>query len=320
MRGAAKERRRAPKVLTMSSTPTTAGPRPRPARRLLVIGGAEDKRRRRLVLRRFVELAGGRNSSIVVIPTASSVPGEAVDVYRSVFAGLHAGHVAEVHPPDREAAGDPRLVDQVERASGLFITGGNQLKLGQLLVGTPLHDAIRRAYDRGVVVAGTSAGASVLSQFMISMGEEGISPRQRTSQLTAGLGLIPNVIIDQHFEQRTRYARLLALVASSPSLLGVGIDEDTAAEIVDERVMTVVGTGAVYVVDARRAVSDAHEARRDAPLMVSGATVHSLPYGATFDLVEARLTDFEEMHPEVSVVTSRSDVHQAPTGVASLQR
>lgn len=300
----------------MAATPTTADNDPGPTRRLLVIGGAEDKRRRRLVLRRFVELAGGSRASIVIIPTASSVPDEAVDVYRRVFAQLRAEQVTVVHPGSREESGDPRLTDLVDRATGIFLTGGNQLKLGKLIVGTPVHDAIRRVYERGVVVSGTSAGASVLSRHMISMGEEGVSPRQRTSQLTAGLDLLPGVIIDQHFGQRTRYARLLSLVAASPSLLGVGIDEDTAAEIADERTMTVVGSGAVYVVDGRTAATDAHEARRDAPLLVSGAVVHSLPYGATFDLVEARLTDFVERHAEVDVTTSRSDVHEAARTVA----
>jgi len=289
-------------------------------RTLLVIGGAEDKRRRVIVLKRFVRLAGGADSRIVVIPTASSMAEEAFEVYQSVFGRQRAQDVSVVNPASRQAAADPALIETIDAATGVFVTGGNQLKLGQLIVGTPLHDAITRAYHRGAVVGGTSAGASVLSQFMISMGEEGVAPRQRVSQLSAGLGLLPGVILDQHFGQRTRYARLLSLIAASPSLLGVGIDEDTAAEIVNERSMTVVGSGAVYVVDARSAVSDAHEARRDAPLMVSGAVVHSLPYGATFDLQAAQLTDFVEMHPEVAVVTSPTDVHDTANAAAALRR
>jgi cyanophycinase len=291
-----------------------------PPRRLFVIGGAEDKRRRVLVLKRFVALAGGRAARIVVIPSASSLAEEAVEVYRSVFERLHATDVTAVDPQTRHQSADPELVAAVDDATGVFVTGGNQLKLGQLIVGTPLHEAIRRAYERGAVVAGTSAGASVLSQFMISLGDEGVTPRQRAGQLTAGFGLLPGVILDQHFAQRTRYARLLSLVAGSPSLLGVGVDEDTAAEILDERVLTVVGTGSVYVVDGRAAVSDAHEARRDAPLLVSGAVVHSLPYGATFDLGDVTLTDFREQYPEVAVVTSPTDVHETANAAAALRR
>lgn len=294
---------------------------PEPAQRtLLVIGGAEDKRRRVIVLKRFVRLAGGRDARVVVIPTASSMAEEAFEVYQSVFARQHVKDIELVNPQSRQEASDAALVEAIDGATGVFLTGGNQLKLGQLIVGTPVHEAITRAYHRGAIIAGTSAGASVLSQFMISMGEEGVVPRQRVSQVSAGLGLLPGVILDQHFGQRTRYARLLSLVAASPSLLGVGIDEDTAAEVVDERTMTVVGSGAVYVVDARAAVTDAHEARRDAPLMVSGAVVHSLPYGSTFDLEAAQLTDFVEMHSEVAVVTSPTDLHDTANAAAALRR
>lgn len=286
------------------------------SRRLLVVGGAEDKVRRLTVLRRFVRLAGGRDARIVVIPTASSFSDEVTEVYSTVFARLHATVLGSVNPTTRAEADHPATADLLEQATGIFISGGNQLKLGQLVVGTRTGQAIADAYRRGAVVAGTSAGASVLSQFMISMGEEGLAPRQRASQLTLGLGLVEGVVIDQHFEQRTRYGRLLATVATSPSLLGLGIDEDTAAEITDERTLTVVGSGSVFAIDARKAVSDAHEARRDAPLMVSGAVVHTLPTGATFDLVERRLTAFEERHREDAVLASdageRRDIDQRP--------
>ncbi len=268
---------------------------------LLIIGGAEDKVGRATVLRRFVRLAGGRRARIVVIPTASSLPAEAVEAYTTIFTRLGAPQVVAVDPPARPAAVADTLVQAVDNATGVFMTGGNQLKLSQRLVGTPLADAISRAHQRGAVVAGTSAGASVMSLFMISLGADGVTPRQRSGQLTSGLGLLPGVIVDQHFDQRARYGRLMSLVAGSPNLLGMGIDEDTAAEIRDGRRLTVMGSGAVFVVDARGAVSDAPEARRDAPLLVSGAVVHSLPTGATFDLLTARLTGFVEKHPDVLV-------------------
>jgi len=268
---------------------------------LLIIGGAEDKVGRATVLRRFVRLAGGRKARIVVIPTASSFPEEAVETYTTIFSRLGAPEVVAVDPPSRAAAATDALVHAIDNATGVFMTGGNQLKLSQLFVGTPLADAISRAHARGTVVAGTSAGASIMSQFMISLGADGVTPRQRTSQLTSGLGLLPGVIVDQHFDQRARYGRLMSLVAGSPNLLGMGIDEDTAAEIRDGRTLTVVGSGAVFVVDARAAVSDVPEARRDAPLLVSGAVVHSLPTGATFDLHTAQLIGFMEKHPDVVV-------------------
>jgi cyanophycinase len=275
--------------------------------RLLIIGGAEDKIGRATILRRFVRLAGGREARIVVIPSASSFPGETVDTYTTAFGRLGATAVAVVNPRSRQAAAGKALVQAMDEATGVFITGGNQLKLAQLFVGTPLAEAISRAHERGAVVAGTSAGASIMSQFMISLGADGVTPRQRTSQLTSGLGLLPGVIIDQHFDERGRYGRLMSLVASSPNLLGMGIDEDTAAEVRDGRRLAVVGSGAVFVVDARAAVSDVPEARQHAPLLISGAIVHSLPAGATFDLHTAQLIGFVEKHPDVIVRASAQD-------------
>ncbi|MCY7290495.1 MAG: cyanophycinase [Cryobacterium sp.] len=266
---------------------------------LLIIGGAEDKVGRATILRRFVRLAGGRQSRIVVIPTASSFTDEVVETYTTIFSRLGAPAVVVVDPPSRPAAAAPALVQAIDDATGVFMTGGNQLKLSSLFVGTPLAGAIARAHARGAVVAGTSAGASIMSQFMISLGADGVTPRQRVSQLTSGLGLLPGVIIDQHFDERARYGRLMALVAGSPNLLGIGIDEDTAAEVRDGRKLTVVGSGAVFVVDARTAVSDVPVARRHAPLLISGAIVHSLPNGATFDLHTAQLIGFGEKHPDV---------------------
>jgi len=268
---------------------------------LLIIGGAEDKVGRSTVLRRFVRLAGGNKARIVVIPTASSFPAEAVKTYTAIFGRFGAPEVVAVDPPSRSAAAEGALVQAVDNATGVFMTGGNQLKLAQLLVGTPLAEAISKAHLRGAVVAGTSAGASIMSRFMISLGADGATPRQRAGRLTSGLGLLPGVIVDQHFDQRSRYGRLMSQVAGSPDLLGMGIDEDTAALISDGRMLTVLGSGAIFIVDGRSAVSDISEASRLAPLLVSGAVVHSLPAGATFDLQTAALTGFVEKHPDAIV-------------------
>jgi cyanophycinase len=285
-------------VATSSTASATKAP-PDVRRTLLIIGGAEDRVGRSVVLKRFVKLAGGRRSRIVVIPTASSFPEEVSEAYRDVFTRLRGGDVSVVHPRTRRDADDPEMVQLLDEATGVFITGGSQVKLAQNIVGTPVGAAVHRAYERGVVVAGTSAGASIMSQFMISLGEEGLTPRQRVSQLSAGLGLIGNIIIDQHFDQRGRYGRLMSMVAVSPSLLGLGIDENTAAEVRDGRVLSVIGTGAIFVVNARNAITDAPDARRGAPLLVSGAVVHTLPTGSTFDLEHVELTDFVERHPDV---------------------
>jgi cyanophycinase len=277
---------------------------PRQHPTLLVIGGAEDRVGTAVLLRRFVRLAGGRRSRIVLIPTASSMQDEVTAAYREVFGRLGVARVGVVNPASRADAHDPEAVGALDAATGIFLTGGSQLRLSQFLPGTPLGAAIHRAHAAGTVIGGTSAGASIMSTFMISMGDEGATPLQRTSQLSAGLGLIDGVIIDQHFGQRNRYGRLMSVVASSPHLIGLGIDENTAIEVTGDR-FTVLGTGVVHVLDARAAVTDFPEARRGAPMLVSGAIVHSLPAGATFDLSTASLVGFVEQHAD-AVVTAGS--------------
>jgi len=268
---------------------------------LFIIGGAEDRLGRASLLRQFVTLAGGRRSRLVLVPTASSMQEEVIDSYTEVFTRLGARQVQVVNPGSREEAHDPASVKLVDEATGVFFSGGSQLRLSQLLPGTPVGDAVHRAHERGCVVGGTSAGASVMSDFMISMGDEGITPRQRASQISAGLGLLPGVVVDQHFDQRSRYGRLMSVIATSPHLLGVGIDEDTAIIVRDRREFSVRGSGAVFVVDCRTARTDAADARAGAPVLVTGATVHTLPAGSTFDLDERRLTGFVEQHRDVLV-------------------
>jgi cyanophycinase len=253
----------------------------------MAIGGAEDKLGRRTVLRQFVSLAGGSEARIAVVPTASSLGPEIVEVYEALFHRLGAREVVAARPESREEAGDPELLERVDKATGIFMTGGNQLKLSGIVDGTAFGDAIRAAHRRGAVVAGTSAGASIQSSHMVAFGSGGSTPKQRMTQLAAGLGLVRDVVIDQHFDQRNRYGRLLMLVAQSPGLLGIGIDEDTAAiitETEDGQLLRVVGRGVVTLLDGRNVVSNAHEARRTAPLLASGVVLHVLPDGAVFDL------------------------------------
>lgn len=271
---------------------------------LFVIGGAEDRVGRATLLRRFVRLAGGRRSRIVIVPTASSFQDEVSAAYREAFGRIGVPELSVVNPASRADAHDPELIRQFDEATGIFLSGGSQLRLSQFFPGTPLGEAMHRAHQRGAVIGGTSAGASIMSQFMISMGPEGTTPRQRTSQLTAGLGLIDGVIIDQHFGQRSRYGRLMSVVASSPHLIGIGIDENTAIEVCGGK-FTVHGAGVVYVIDARASITDFPDVRTGAPMLVSGAVVHSLPAGSTFDLGTVSLAAFVEKHPDV-VVTAGS--------------
>jgi cyanophycinase len=275
---------------------------------LFIIGGAEDRVGKASLLRHFLKLAGGRRARLVLVPTASSFQDEVTHSYTEAFTRLGAPGLDVVNPGTRADAHDPDLVALVDGATGVFLSGGSQLRLSQLLPGTPLGDALHRAHERGTVIGGTSAGASIMSDFMISMGAEGVTPRQRASQLSAGLGLVRGVVLDQHFDQRSRYGRLMSVIAPSPHLLGIGIDEDTAIVVTDRREFTVRGSGAVFVVDCTTAVTDAPDARAGAPMLVSGATVHTLPAGSTFDLHQRRLTGFVEQHPDllVSLATAKA--------------
>jgi cyanophycinase len=259
-----------------------------PSGPLMIIGGAEDKLRKRRVLREFVSAAGGPEARIAVIPTASSLGDEIVELYDAVFRAEGAAEVSVVRPTSREDALSEDLVNELDKASGIFMTGGNQLKLSSVICGTPVGDAIVAAHRRGAVVGGTSAGASIQSSHMIAFGVGGATPKQRMTQMAAGLGLLPGVVIDQHFEQRNRYGRLLMMVAQSPQLLGIGVDEDTAA-VVEGDVLTVLGRGAVTILDPSRITTNAFDATRSAPLLASGVVLLVLPHGVRFDLARREL-------------------------------
>jgi len=263
---------------------------------LFAIGGAEDKLKKRTVLQEFVEAAGGSEARIVVVPTASALGPDIIDVYSALFSALGARQVVGVRPESRADADDPAFVEPLNEATGIFMTGGNQLKLSSVVSGTAFGKAVREAHARGATVGGTSAGASILAEHMIAFGRAGATPRQRMSQLAGGLGLVQGAIVDQHFAQRNRYGRLLSLVAQSPGLLGIGIDEDTAA-VVHGDYLEVVGRGAVTIFDGSRITSNAHFAKRSEALLASGVVLHVLPAGATFNLKSRALVSYGGQPP-----------------------
>ena len=260
---------------------------------VLLIGGAEDKLKARRILSRFVRLAGGSDARLVVVSTASELGDRTTDVYGSIFRDLGAGDVVGMNPQERHEAEDPGVAAALARSTGVFLTGGNQLRLTSVVAGTRLDSGLHLARDRGAVIAGTSAGASALAAYMLAFGESGATPRHGIVQLAAGLGLVPQTVVDQHFEQRTRLGRLLAAIAQSPSLIGLGLDEDTAAVVHADRTMEVFGRGAVTVVDGSRMQTDAYRLRKRRPMMVSGAVLHSIPGGYWFDLRSRTLLDAE---------------------------
>jgi cyanophycinase len=256
---------------------------------VMMIGGAEDRVRDKVIVARFVQLAGGSDGHVVVISSASSLGDQATHVYRDLFTTLGVGRVTGVRPEERSEADDPATAAVVRDATGIYLTGGNQSRLTQVVAGTKLADALFLAHDRGAVLAGTSAGASAMASHMVAFGNAGPTPKNRMVQLSAGLGILTGLVVDQHFGERGRIGRLLALVAQSPSLLGVGIDEDTCAIVFPDHTLNVIGKGAVTIVDGGHVKTDAYRGKGYKPLMVSGAVLHSLPSGYWFDLRGRRL-------------------------------
>ena len=255
---------------------------------LMPIGGAEDKFDDMIVLSEFVRLAGGSDARIAIVPTASSIEAAGLR-YKAIFLGMGVAQAEVVYIGSRDEANSPASLELVEDATGIFLTGGNQMRLAAIIGGTKFEQMVRERHNAGVVVAGTSAGASILSAHMVALGASGSTPKLRMAQMFAGFGLISNVIIDQHFRQRDRIGRLLSLVASNPGLLGIGIDEDTAAVIDDRGLLRVIGRHTVTIVDGSHLVSDIFEVRRYGEITISDARLHVLPAGRVFDINARRL-------------------------------
>ena len=251
---------------------------------IVPIGGAEEKENSPAILRRFVALAGGDSTDIVVIPTASQLASTGPR-YERIFSELGAERVTALDFDTRRDCDEPGRIARLQQASGVFFTGGNQLRLTTLLGGTPVAKAIRVLNAAGVPVAGTSAGASFISEHMIAFGDEGSTPIAGSVRLAPGLGLTNRFIIDQHFRQRDRLGRLLTALAYNPFAVGIGLDEDTAAFIAPDNTVHVEGSGGITVVDAAEVqFSSMAEIAEGQPVCLLGVKLHILSRGATFNL------------------------------------
>jgi cyanophycinase len=250
---------------------------------IVPIGGGEDKIRDAAILRRFVALCGGRKARIVVIPTASRLR-DSGRRYEEVFRGLRVADAVAITLDARADCDDARVLEQLEQATGVFLTGGNQLRLATTLGGTPVARLLRRRNAAGMPVAGTSAGAAFLCEHMIAAGDEGPTPRTDMVTLAPGLGLTNRVIIDQHFRQRDRLGRLLTALAFNPFAAGLGLDEDTAAFFGPDETIEVVGSGAITVVDpAQLEFSSMDAALAGQPVSLIGIKLHILIEGGSYN-------------------------------------
>ena len=251
---------------------------------IIPIGGAVRKRRNPVILEQFLEICGGNNAVIAVIPTATKVE-ENGKVYSELFSAMGASKVICLNINKRTDCNRDDYLSQIEESTGIFISGGNQLRLSTILGGTPIAKLIRRLNADGVHIAGTSAGAAIIAEHMISGGRNGSTPTPRSVSLTPGLGLTNSIVIDQHFRQRDRLGRILAAIAYSPFLTGIGIDENTAAFIAPNNTFTVFGSGAVTVVDpSEMKATSASIADPGDAISITNVKLHVLAAGSTYNL------------------------------------
>jgi cyanophycinase len=251
---------------------------------IIPIGGAENKENDRHILERFVRVSGGETSDIVVIPTASRMH-ETGPRYEKIFSEIGAARVTVMDFDTRRDCHEQGRLQRLEEATGIFFTGGNQLRVTTLLGGTPVAKLIRTRNANGVTVGGTSAGASILSEHMIASGDEGSSAIGGSVKLAPGLGLTNRFIIDQHFTQRDRLGRLCTALAYNPFAVGIGLDEDTAAFIGPDDVLEVEGSGGITIVDGSDVSFSSIDTVCDGqPVCMLGLRLHFLVAGATFNL------------------------------------
>jgi cyanophycinase len=249
---------------------------------LIIIGGAEDKVGEKQILARVVELA--HRKKILVATLASNMAGEVWLDYQKAFRGLGVSEVEHLDIPDRDSAFDKSHINAMKGTSVIFFTGGDQLEITTKLGGTELCDKIQTMFHQGMGIAGTSAGASVMSETMLIGADSEGAKSTLGYRMAPGLGFLRNVVIDQHFGQRGRIGRLLSAVARNPRMLGIGIDENTAI-VVRGTQLEVVGQNSVYVVDGR-AVTATNLSNEDEPLSMSiyNAKLHVLNHGDCFDV------------------------------------
>lgn len=269
----------------MSGDATTAAAR-REHGCLFIVGGGEDREDRMVVLSRFVELCGGPQARILVLTAASRMHEAMWKVYDDAFGALGVKNHSTIEIASREDAARPETEAAIDAADGVFMTGGDQKRLMAQIGGTRTVGALCRALrERRIVIGGTSAGASAMSEHMLFDGTREVLPQKGLVHLAAGLGFLKRAIVDQHFSERQRLGRLLSVVAQNPHQFGIGIDEDTALVVELHRSLEVVGEGSVTIVDGREMLSNYVDVGNRDTLELLNVRLHLLPPGTRYDLV-----------------------------------
>lgn len=253
---------------------------------LIIIGGAEDKKGESTILKQARELLT-EDETLTILTTATEKPEEAGSNYRSVFKRLGIRNIQVLDIDTRDAANDGGMCEKIRSSRCIFMTGGDQLRITSIIGGTAAYDEIKNVYTSGGVIMGTSAGASVMSSTMVVQGQDNEPAKKCTLKMAPGLGLLDHAIIDQHFDQRGRFGRLMCGVAENPDVLGIGIDEDTAIKVYPDLHFDVLGTNTVTVMDGNTIrSSNVSELKPNEMLAIIGVTVHILPSGYGFNLLK----------------------------------
>lgn len=247
---------------------------------LMVIGGAEDKTADKVILKRLIELTQKKEPRFIVITTATEHPEEVGKQYIKVFKSLGIDTTIILNIENREDANREEIIKEIEKGDCIFFTGGDQLRISSILGGTAVHEMLHKAVHEGKIVAGTSAGASMMSEIMVVEGRDKEAPSRCTIKMAPGMGLIEGVIIDQHFNQRGRIGRLLSAIAQNPHSIGIGIDENTAIVLNYKNEFKVIGSGVVTIIDGRNILyTNTSEQYPNEPLAITNVTIHVLPHG-----------------------------------------
>lgn len=256
-------------------------------RTLIIIGGHEDRSNNKIILSEVARRVGAGKLVVTTVAMANGTD-QLFEQYEKAFRSLGVKHLYNLEISERAEATVPSKVKILDDAVGVFFTGGDQLKITSQIGDTPIFQRIREIYDDGGVIAGTSAGASVMSETMlVEGGEENSHVIGDSVRMAPGLGLISGVIIDQHFMERGRIGRLLGAVAQNPKNLGVGIDEQTAIVVERGNGFYVLGSGAVYVIDGTEvSYSNVAEEDLNKTLSIYNVKMHMLSQGDRFDLIK----------------------------------
>lgn len=257
--------------------------------RLIAIGGNEDKADELIVLKRVVREIGKIDYKVGVITTASETPEQRGQDYHSVFTTLGASRIDIFNIKERAEANDRKSAKTIADLDLIFFTGGDQLRLTTILGGTRIFDAIQERLKNGALIAGTSAGATVFSDTMIYEGksEDGLFKGSVLS--TSGFGFVNKIIIDTHFMARGRIGRLIQIVASNSTCIGVGIGEDSGVILKSDGIAEVIGTGQVIIVDGCGiGYSNIMDIKPGEPIAVENVRIHSLADGYGYNFKKRR--------------------------------